>query len=166
LSALSARLRLALEALPLRPGWRVLEVGCGPGALARAIAAIVAPDGFVLAIDRSDAAIRQAQAASGTALESGVLSLRRCAAEDFVLDPEARPFDLIVALRVGAFDGRHPRAGARAWPRMAAALAPGGVFFVDGVAHVPDGRGGFCLASGNEAMPSHREHHRAGRRSS
>ena len=33
---LSDRLRAILEALPLRPGLRVLEIGCGPGALARA----------------------------------------------------------------------------------------------------------------------------------
>ena len=39
MARLSPRLQEVLDALPLRPGLRVLEVGCGPGALARAIAA-------------------------------------------------------------------------------------------------------------------------------
>jgi hypothetical protein len=34
--ALSARLSATVEALPLRPGARVLWIGCGPGAAARA----------------------------------------------------------------------------------------------------------------------------------
>ncbi|MFN5717919.1 MAG: SAM-dependent methyltransferase, partial [Bradyrhizobium sp.] len=47
--------------------------------------------------------------------------------------PGEAPFDLVVAVRVGALDGRHPAAGARAWPRIRAALAPSGRIFVDGV---------------------------------
>jgi hypothetical protein len=43
------------------------------------------------------------------------------------------PFDLIVAVRVGALDGRHPAVGTRAWPRFRAALAPEGRIFIDGV---------------------------------
>jgi hypothetical protein len=62
------------------------------------------------------------------------------AAEDFSLSTGEAPFDLIVAVRVGAFDGRHPEAGARAWPRLAAALVPGGCVVVDGVANALDGR--------------------------
>lgn len=134
---LSPRLQQILDALPLRPGLRVLEVGCGPGALARAIAARVAP-GQVLGIDRSARAVAQAMAASAEAIAAGYVSFRQVAAEDFALAPGEAPFDLIVAVRVGAFDGRHPDAGRRAWPRMAAALASGGRFVVDGVAYVLD----------------------------
>lgn len=122
MARLSPRLQQMLDALPLRPGLRVLEVGCGPGALARAIAARVAP-GQVLGIDRSAHAIEQAMASSGEAIAAGHLSFRQVAAEDFVLGPGEAPFDLIVAVRVGA----------RAWPRMAAALAPGGRLAIDGV---------------------------------
>ena len=129
---LSPRLAGILAALPLRPGLRVLEIGCGPGALARAIAERVVL-GHVLGIDRSARAIGQALALSATQMQAGRLSFRVAAAETFALDHGEMPFDLIVAVRVGALDGRHPEAGARAWPRLRAALAPGGQVFIDGV---------------------------------
>jgi cyclopropane fatty-acyl-phospholipid synthase-like methyltransferase len=129
---LSPRLKAILEALPLAPGMRVLEVGCGPGALARAMSSAIG-DGHVLGIDRSNRAILQAIAGSGDEISAGRLFFRTVAAEDFVIEPGEAPFDLVVAVRVGALDGRHPKAGARAWPRLRAALAPGGRIFVDGV---------------------------------
>jgi hypothetical protein len=36
-------------------------------------------------------------------------------------------------MRRGNLDGRQPEAGPRAWPRLRAALAPGGRIFVEGV---------------------------------
>ena len=39
---LSDRLREIVDALPLRAGSRVLEIGCGPGAMAREMAARIA----------------------------------------------------------------------------------------------------------------------------
>lgn len=130
--ALSPRLAAVLAALPLTPGMRVLEVGCGPGALARAMAARVAPGGAVVAIDRSPRAIALARAAWPEG-EPGAPSFRVAAAETFAPEPGEARFDLIVAVRVGALDGRHPEAGARAWPRLRAVLAPDGRIFVDGV---------------------------------
>jgi cyclopropane fatty-acyl-phospholipid synthase-like methyltransferase len=129
---LSKRLQAILDALPLTPGMRVLEVGCGPGSLARAMADRVGA-GEVLAIDRSVQAIAQAVSGSAAQMAAGRLAFRTVAAEDFVLTPGDVPFDLIVAVRVGALDGRHPAAGARAWPRLRAALAPEGRIFIDGV---------------------------------
>jgi cyclopropane fatty-acyl-phospholipid synthase-like methyltransferase len=153
---LSTRLQAVLDALPLKPGLRVLEVGCGPGALARAMAEQVAP-GHVLGIDRSARAIAQAVAAASDTIVAGSLSFRQVAAVDFFLATGEAPFDLIVAVRVGAFDGRHPEAGARAWPRMAAALAPGGCVVVDGVAYAREGRrGAFLLALDRSATSSPR----------
>jgi SAM-dependent methyltransferase len=49
---LSPRLAAIVQALPLRPGLRVLEIGCGPGAAARAILEHIG-NGYVLGIDRS-----------------------------------------------------------------------------------------------------------------
>ncbi len=79
---LSPRLLAIVDALALRRGMRVLEIGCGPGAMAREIAGRIG-DGHVLAIDRSVRAIAQARAASQAEIESGRLSLRQVAAEDF-----------------------------------------------------------------------------------
>ncbi|RVH29296.1 SAM-dependent methyltransferase [Sinorhizobium meliloti] len=128
---LSPRLLAIVDALALRRGMRVLEIGCGPGAMAREIAGRIG-DGHVLAIDRSARAIAQARAASQAELESGRLSLRQVAAEDFELEAGEMPYDIAVAVRVGALDGRHPEAGRRAKRRVAAALTPKGQLFIDG----------------------------------
>jgi SAM-dependent methyltransferase len=132
--SLSPRLAEILAALPLRPGLRVLEIGSGTGALARAIAECIGEEGFVLGIDRSATAIAQSEAGSAALRATGRLAFRKVAVEDFARLPVEARFDLAVAVRVGALDGRHPEAGARALPRIAAALVPGGRLIIDGVA--------------------------------
>jgi cyclopropane fatty-acyl-phospholipid synthase-like methyltransferase len=131
MSALSPRLAAVVDALPLQPDSRVLEVGCGPGAAARAVAERLVT-GHVLAIDRSAKAVAQAARAASPQIASGRLRLRQVAVEDFVLLPEDEPFDVIFAVRVGALDGRHPETGRQALRRLAAAAAPGARLFVDG----------------------------------
>lgn len=128
---LSPRLAAIVDALPLTPDARVLEIGCGPGAAARDVAARL-NTGHVVAIDRSATAITQARAAGAAEIAEGRMSVRHSAIEDFVLQPGEAPFDLVFAVRVGALDGRHPAAGRVAWARITAALAPGGRVFVDG----------------------------------
>lgn len=128
---LSPRLAEIVAALPLTPASRVLEIGCGPGAAARAVAARLTT-GHVLAIDRSPRAIEQARAGSAAEIAAGRMSVRCVAGEDFVRGPGEGLFDLVFAVRVGALDGRHPAAGRRVLDRIAAALAPGGRVFVDG----------------------------------
>lgn len=128
---LSPRLMAVVDALPLRDGLRVLEIGCGPGAAAREVARRIG-GGHVLAIDRSAKAIAQALAASQPQIAAGRLSFRRVAAEDLVLESGEEPFDIAFAVRVGALDGRHPEAGRRALERIAAALKPGGRVLIDG----------------------------------
>ncbi|MFN6926090.1 MAG: hypothetical protein ACK4P8_10660 [Tabrizicola sp.] len=59
----SDRIARAVAALPLRPGLRVLEIGCGPGVAAREVARIVGPSGFVPDTDRSATAIARRAAA-------------------------------------------------------------------------------------------------------
>lgn len=102
---LSGRLLAIVDALPLRDGLRVLEIGCGPGAAAREIARRIG-SGYILGIDRSAKAIKQAQTASADEIASGRLSFRLIAVEDFELVPGEIPFDLALAVRVGALDGR------------------------------------------------------------
>ncbi|MGH3611517.1 MAG: SAM-dependent methyltransferase [Pseudonocardia sp.] len=131
LAGLSSRLAEIVHALPLQPHTRVLEIGCGPGAAARAVAACLVT-GHILAIDRSAKAVAQAQANAIQEIASGRMSVRHVAIEDFALQPDDEPFDIVFAVRVGALDGRHPKAGQQALERIAAVLAPGGRLFIDG----------------------------------
>jgi SAM-dependent methyltransferase len=128
---LSSRLAGIVDALPLQPGLRVLEIGCGPGAAARAVARRIG-DGHVLAIDRSAKAIAQAKSLSQEEFAAGRLSLRQVSAEELELEPGEPPYDIAFAVRVGALDGRHPQAGQHALNRIAKALTPNGKLFIDG----------------------------------
>ena len=130
-AGLSPRLAEIVAALPLEPHLRVLEIGCGPGAAARAVAARLTT-GHILAIDRSATAIARALKNAAAEIASGRLSVRQVAAEDFTLQPEEEPFDLVFAIRVGALDGRHPVAGQQALQRIAAATVPEARLFLDG----------------------------------
>lgn len=124
---LSQRLLEIVEALPLKPGLRVLEIGCGPGAMAREMAQRVAP-GKVVGIDRSARAIAQAEAGN----DQPNLTFLQAAAEEFRLEAGEAAYDIAVAIRVGALDGRHPEIEKPALAAIAAALAPGGKLFIDG----------------------------------
>ncbi len=130
-SSASSRILDAIDALPIRPGMRILEIGCGPGAAAREIVRRW-PDVHVLGIDRSAKAIQQAMAGSQEAVRKGQLQFRQVAAEAFERQAGEAAYDLAFALRVGALDGRHPEAGAIALPRIAAALSRKGRIFIDG----------------------------------
>jgi trans-aconitate methyltransferase len=128
---LSRRLASIVDALPLEPHFRVLEVGCGPGAAARAVAARLTT-GHILAIDRSATAVAQAEAAAADEIRSGRMSVRRVAAEDFVLQDQEQPYDLVFAVRVGALDGRHPEIGQQVLRRIAMATRGHARLFIDG----------------------------------
>lgn len=132
MAQLSPRLARIVDALPLSPGLRVIEIGCGPGAAARVVAERVGPDGHVLAVDRSATAIAQLERTAADLIAAGRLTPRNVAAEELVLEPGEVPYDLAFAVRVGALDGRHPEAGAEALERLAHALVPGGRLLVDG----------------------------------
>jgi precorrin-6B methylase 2 len=131
-AGLSPRLEAIIEALPLRAGMRVIEIGCGPGATARAVARLVGPEGHVLAVDRSARAVEHVARTAADLIAEGRLSLRQIPAEELVLQPGEPRYDIAFAVRVGALDGRYPEAGAKALRRLAHALVPGGRVFVDG----------------------------------
>ena len=128
---LSPRLVAVINALPLQPHFRVLEIGCGSGAAARAVADRL-DGGHILAIDRSASAIAQAMGGAGDQIAAGRMRVRQVAAEEFVQLPEDEPFDLVFAVRVGALDGRHPRCGKRVMERISAATQPDARLFIDG----------------------------------
>lgn len=130
-NSISPRLAEIVAALPLRPGMRVLEIGCGPGVAARAVLQRIG-NGHVTAIDRSEKAIAQAKAGSVIEIASGQLEFRCVAIEEFVLAQGEQAYDLAFAVRVGALDGRHPEAGRVALDRLRQALAPNGRLFIDG----------------------------------
>lgn len=127
---LSHRLQAILDRLPLKPGMHVLEIGCATGIMAKAIADRIGR-GFVLGIDRSGTAILRAQRLADGAGEGARLAFRCQEAEAFAAEPGEGPFDLVVAIRVGAFDGRHPAAGHQAMPRLLACMKPQAGFFID-----------------------------------
>ena len=131
MEAPSPRIADFVAALPLRPGMRVLEIGCGPGVAARLVVARIGK-GYVLAIDRSARALALARAGSRAELASGRLEFRHAAIETFVRQAGEPPFQLAFAMRVGSLDGRHPEAAAAALDAIKAALAPNGRLFIDG----------------------------------
>jgi cyclopropane fatty-acyl-phospholipid synthase-like methyltransferase len=128
---ISARLAVIIEALPLHPGMRVFEIGCGPGAAARAVLNRIG-NGHVLAIDRSAKAIALAKTGSRAELATGRLEFRHVSVEDFMLEERERPYDLAFAVRVGALDGRHPEAARVAVESIRKALVKNGRLFIDG----------------------------------
>jgi SAM-dependent methyltransferase len=130
-SKISPRLAAIVDALPLRPGLRVLEIGCGPGAAAREIARRIGK-GYVLGIDRSAKAISLAIAGSAKEIDARRLAFRHAAVEEFELESGEAPYDVALAVRVGVLDGRHPEMERKAKARIAAALRPGGRLFIDG----------------------------------
>jgi ubiquinone/menaquinone biosynthesis C-methylase UbiE len=104
------RKRRTYELMRIEPGMTVLDVGCGPGGDVRAMAAIVAPGGVAIGVDRSAAMLAEARkrtvdleadvsyvradaAALGLAAES--VDAARC---ERVLEHSARPGTAVAEL--------------------------------------------------------------------
>lgn len=107
-----------VEALEIGAGQRCLEVGAGTGSIARALAGVVGPDGYVLAVDRDVRFLSELP---------DVVEVRRM---DVMADdlPQAQ-FDLVHARLLIAH--LHPHRDALR--RLAAAVAPGGCLMVEEV---------------------------------
>ena len=110
--------------LRLRPGDATLHFD--------GIAERVGASGDVLATDRSGKAIALLTESAGALIAAGRLTPRQVAVEDLELEPGEDGYDFAFAVRVGAFDGRHPKAGSLALRRLERALVPGGRLFIDG----------------------------------
>lgn len=74
----------------LRPGMRVLDVGCGPGTITADLAALVAP-GAVVGVDGSPAVLEQARAANVAE------NLRFATGDAYSLDFDDESFDVVHA---------------------------------------------------------------------
>jgi ubiquinone/menaquinone biosynthesis C-methylase UbiE len=120
---MSERLRSVVELLDIRPGDRVLEIGCGHGVAATFVCERL-EEGRLTAIDRSAKMIQAATRRNVAYVEAGKAEFLVATLED--LDLGDRRFDKIFAVRVGLFHREPERARclAERW------LAPGGALFV------------------------------------
>jgi ubiquinone/menaquinone biosynthesis C-methylase UbiE len=115
----SDRLRAIVDGLGIRPGNRVLEIGCGHGVAATFVCERL-DGGSLTAIDRSPKMIAAAARRNARYVADGRAEFLVARLED--LDLGERRFDRIFAVRVGLFHREPERARALAerW------LAPGG----------------------------------------
>jgi ubiquinone/menaquinone biosynthesis C-methylase UbiE len=115
----SERLRSIVESLDIRPGDRVLEIGCGHGVAATLVCERL-DGGFLTAVDRSAKMIEAASRRNADHVDAGRAEFLVAALED--LDLGARRFDKVFAVRVGLFHRDSERAHGLVEPW----LAPGG----------------------------------------
>jgi ubiquinone/menaquinone biosynthesis C-methylase UbiE len=118
----SERLRRVVEQLDVRPGDRVLEIGCGHGVAATYVCERL-DGGRLTAVDRSPKMIAAAARRNAAHVEAGRAEFVAMRLEE--LDLGARRFDVAFAVRVGLFRREPERARALVEPY----LAPGGRLF-------------------------------------
>jgi len=106
--------RACIARLGVQPGWRCLELGCGNGSIAQALAERVAPTGSVLA---SDIDLKYVADLQAPCLEVRRIDILQDAIED-------GSYDFVVARAL--LHHLTPAAG-KALERMVGALKPGGV---------------------------------------
>ena len=116
---MSDRLQQVVARLDVRPGDRVLEIGCGHGVAATMICERLT-SGRYTAIDRSPKMIEAAARRNAAFVAAGTAEFLVAALED--ADLGDRRFDKVLAVRVGLFH-RDP---ARAHDLAVRWLVPGG----------------------------------------
>jgi cyclopropane fatty-acyl-phospholipid synthase-like methyltransferase len=123
--AVPERIRWAVETLAVRPGDRLLEIGCGSGVAASLVCERL-EGGRLLAIDRSAIQIERARRRNDAYVASGRLALETVDIGELDLDAGAR-FDKVFAINVNVF-WLGPATEELA--RVRRALAPGGRVFL------------------------------------
>jgi SAM-dependent methyltransferase len=112
-AAVPERLRWAVDLLRVAPDDRLLEIGCGNG-IAVSLVCDRLVDGRIVAIDRSAAAIRQAERRNRDHISAGRAVVRLGALEEFGVleqsDLDGERFDKIFAVNVNLFWTRSPAA--------------------------------------------------------
>ena len=107
-----SRLERLVERLALKPGDRVLEIGCGHGVAATLVCERLGPAGAYTAVDRSPKMIAAAERRNAPHVAAGRAEFLVMALE--ALDLGERRFDVIFAARVGLFQREPQRARALA----------------------------------------------------
>jgi ubiquinone/menaquinone biosynthesis C-methylase UbiE len=115
----TGRLAAVVDQLGIRPGDRVLEIGCGHGVAATLVCERL-DGGRLTAVDRSATMIAAAERRNAAHVRSGRAEFLVRRLED--LDLGDRRFDVVFAVRVRLFEREPERAGALVEPW----LAPGG----------------------------------------
>ncbi|MCP9486724.1 MAG: methyltransferase domain-containing protein [Gaiellaceae bacterium MAG52_C11] len=113
---MSERLEALVEQLELRPGDRVLEIGCGHGVAATMVCERL-DGGRLTAIDRSAKMIEAATRRNAAYVEVGKAEFIVASLEDAGLGE--RRFDVVFAVRVGLFHREPERAQALVQPWLA-----------------------------------------------
>jgi len=121
---MSERINRFVAAMRIRPGDRVLEIGCGHGVAATLVCGIL-DTGYLLAIDRSQKMIDAAAQRNAAFVQAG--TARFLLGQFETLDLGEEKFDKVFAMRVRLFKEQ---------PELARALAarwlrPGGELFVE-----------------------------------
>ena len=113
---MSERLRGVVDQLAIRPGDRVLEIGCGQGVAAAMVCRLLST-GTLTAIDRSTKMVEAATRRNAVYVATGKAEFLIASLEDMNLGD--RRFDLVFAVRVGLFHREPERAHALLRPWLA-----------------------------------------------
>jgi SAM-dependent methyltransferase len=118
-AALAPATRMILAEAGIRPGMRVLDLGCGAGDVTFVAAGLVGPEGFVVGVDRSPQALARARLRAG---QRGLAQVQFVQG-DLAEPAPGGPFDAIVE-RLVLWTVPDPAGLLR---RQATVLRPGGL---------------------------------------
>jgi SAM-dependent methyltransferase len=123
------RARLLLEQIPIQPGWRVLDVGCGPLGILNVLSEYVGAQGVVIGLEREP---RFADMARAEIAKRGLRNVQIVQADALSSDLEHNSFDLVherlVMVNVSARD--------HLLSKMIALARPGGTVILEDIDNV------------------------------
>ena len=144
------RTRALLDRIGVKPGARVLDLGCGPGTVTFELAERVGPRGAVVALDESPRWIEHVE---GEIRRRGLTNVKTMRSRIQEAELEPGSFDLVFARWVLSF---LPRPG-EVVARISAAIVDGGAFaFQDynheGISLFPESQGFAAVVRATRAM--------------